>query len=260
MRLKDRVLGNITSGKCEVTGMTATGIPPHIELHRQIEVLQVENKELRAQLKTQHTELMEQLPILVTEKVLESVRVEGVQQLSRSDMESLIANAISRFSAQFASPALPPAPPIVPAESGVQQGHPSYHWGGRMHRSVPEGWCFPRGNVKPVCDLFITGQLHSDHPIRPYRYIVLCTLPRSEQAYYSKAEYVFSTLCNVAISIGAVEAAVAFVDMPISRWDSVYKLSFEYLVTKVELQIEKPLRKAGDLSVNTFYNYLKALP
>lgn len=51
---------------------------------------------------------MELLPGLVTEQVLSNVRVEGVQQLSRNDMEDLISGLVQKYPAHHA-PAPAPA-------------------------------------------------------------------------------------------------------------------------------------------------------
>lgn len=164
-KLKPNVIGNVTTGKCEVTGMTATGIPPHIDLHRQIEDLKEENRRLLRQSQENHVEVMEKLPTLVTEKVLENVRVEGVQQMSRNDLESMMTGMFEKYSAIHVAASAPPAAVAgQPVVASNVNGWPAYSWGSKMLRSVPEGWKFPRANVKPVCDLFVTGQMHEKSP------------------------------------------------------------------------------------------------
>jgi len=256
-KLKGNVIGNVTSGKCTVTGMTATGIPPHVDLHRQIEDLRAENLLLRRQAQENHNEVMEKLPTLVTEKVLENVRVEGVQQMSRNDLECMMTGMFEKYSVLQASSS---EPAVAPAASHIVRGidgWPGYTWGGKMGRSVPQYWTFPRANVKPVCDLFMTGQMHAESPIRPFRFIVSATLPRNEQSYFSRGEQVFVSLKKVAIEIGVVEKMTDFDSMTIIKWDSVFAAAFDYAITKIELAIRKPIAKAGEMSVNTFYNYLK---
>ena len=128
-RLKSSVIGNITTGRCNVTGMSATGVPPHIELHRQNELLREQVKRLEEQLLNQHIEVMERLPTLVTEQVLSNVRVEGVQQLSRNDMEDLISGLVQKYTAQLVvSPPSTSPELITPTTASTQGGHPSYHW------------------------------------------------------------------------------------------------------------------------------------
>lgn len=260
-RLKDRVIGNITSGKCPATGMIATGIPPHIELHRQNELLREEIKQLRQQLQEQHDEVMNRLPTLVTEKVLGNVRVEGVQQLSRSDMEDLISGLVRKYTDEHAPVPVtaPPQPGDVANQFYTRNGHICYPWGGMMYRSVPEGWRFPtETKVKVMCDLFLTGLQNQEKPIRPFRFIEINTLLRADQQYFSKAMYVFDAVRKVAVSIGSLQNEEELNSITMTRWDLVFKDAFNYIVSQIELQQNKQLRKPGELAVNTFYKYLLA--
>ena len=77
---------------------------------------------------------------------------------------------------------------------------PAYDWGGKLRRHVYFGWKFPRGKVKTVCDLFMTGTMHEPQPVRPYRKIILSTLPRDQQCIFSQAEYVFRAVRCAAVA------------------------------------------------------------
>jgi hypothetical protein len=70
---------------------------------------------------------------------------------------------------------------------------------------------------------------------------------------------VFTRLCRVAVEIGAVADLAEFDKISIVKWDTVFRLAFDYLTSLIEIKLEKPLRKPGELKVNTFYNYLKEL-
>ena len=80
--LKDKLLPLNTSGRCDVTKMTASGVPPHINQQRQIAELVSENQRLRLQLDEQHNTVMTELPALVSANILENVAVQGAQQMS----------------------------------------------------------------------------------------------------------------------------------------------------------------------------------
>jgi hypothetical protein len=93
--LRGAVIANITSGRCEVTGMTATGIPTHIDLQRQMETLQHANEELVEQLAAHHEETMSQLPEKVSQAVLENLRVEGARDFTLTSLRSMFREELA---------------------------------------------------------------------------------------------------------------------------------------------------------------------
>ena len=86
--LKSLVIGDIISGRCDITGMTATGVPPHITLHRQLDLAKEEIVKLKALIVQNQEELLTKMPIKVTENIMANVRIEEVQQVSRNNAAS----------------------------------------------------------------------------------------------------------------------------------------------------------------------------
>jgi hypothetical protein len=206
-----------------------------------------------------HIELMEVLPQRVSANVLANVQVEGAQQISRNDMVSMLSELAEKISLQISErePSVPSVP-ATPAAPDTQDGFRYYAWGGKF-RPIPEGWRFPHGKVKAVCDLFITGYPHDTSPIRPFQYFACSTLVREDQSYFSKAEYVFNKLRSVALEIETVTNEAEFKNMSILRWDVVFAIAFEYIVSAIEAKVHKVIQKPGEMSISTFYDYVKML-
>jgi hypothetical protein len=259
--LRTSVIAGITSGRCDATGMTATGVPTHIELLRELETVRKENQQLLTKLDSQHEVLMEQLPEKVCQAVLENVRVEGVRDFTLSSMRSMLREelAAERQVWQAHNTATDNEASASGVGSGEQDLYPAYDWGGKMRRHVPQGWTFPRGTVKTICDLFVTGTMHGVDPVRPYRKIVLCTLPRSEQSMFSRAERVYKKVCDAAVEAGAVESSADYDTMTIAEWDLAFKAGYDQLLLQWEVKSGKRIKKAGDLAILTFYDYLRKL-
>ena len=82
--------------------MQASGIPPHVmvadevcQLRKMTERMREEIKEqglaIRGEMKEQSTALRQELPDVCVEKIVERVRVDGVQPVSQQDIEQLRA-------------------------------------------------------------------------------------------------------------------------------------------------------------------------
>ena len=85
--------------------------------------------------------------------------IEGVQTLSRNDMEGMMESLFERYSARNTPAAhVPDVEQIpIPASDTVAVTYATWSWGNKIDRPVPESWFFPKGSVKLVMDLFITG-------------------------------------------------------------------------------------------------------
>jgi len=255
LRLRSAVIGNVTSGRCEQTGMTATGIPPHIDLARQLEEVKEENRRLRQRLEVHHDEIMTELPKRVTENIIANIQIEGVQQLSRNDLEGIMGTLFERYALRGAaeSAANTNASTVATVGAAVDEFR-FWTWGGKI-RPVPENWSFPKGNVKAICDLFITGLPVLE--IRPLRHVRCHDLARSDQSRFTKAEYIYRKICSLSVEMGVVSSINDYRSMTIVAWDTVFAETFPHMISMVEVANGKTLKKAGELSVFTFYDYLK---
>lgn len=260
-KLRPEVLGVNTSGRCEITGMTATGIPPHIDLARKVQLLTVENEMLRALTVQNHLEVMSTLPQEISDKVRDSIlrnfHLEGVQQLSKDD----VMNCMQAMFVDFANR----IQPIVQSVSSLttntvnsslddNSGYTFWSWGGQL-RPMPESYELPKINVKAICDMFMYGA--PSQSIRPFRRIKTCDWKRIHQTYFSRADYVFSTICRYIVSLGMVLNCNAIYDLPYIEWDRVFASAYPLVITAIEEKKGKRLHKVGEMSYITMYDLFR---
>ena len=222
----------------------------HIDLQRKVESLEDEVKSLQTQLQTQHEEAMGTLPTLVADKVLSSVTVHGAQQMSVDQMRSVVQEMFTTYGGANNPGSAASDGAQVTEQPVTEEGYAFFTWGGRI-RPVPEDWSFPRGNVKTMCDLFVIGV--PALKIRPFRRVHGQTLRRSDQQYFYKAEFVFQHILSTAVERELV-TALAMRTVTLAQWDDIFAASFAHELSMFPV----PLKKAGDISVITYYDKLKA--
>lgn len=265
-RLKPLVIPPLTNGRCSTTGMTATGIPPHIDQARQLEELRDENRLLRQQLVAQTDMIFGELPAKVTENIIANVNIEGVQQISRNDLERMMshmeANIINQL--QVSQVVQQSAIDVVAEATTSEHIHPdgfkSWHWGGQLHRPIPETWSFPKGTLKRVIDLFITG-IPSEY-IRPFRRISVKSLKRKDQQYFTRAEYIFKEIKLKSLDRHMIDNEHRFETMSVANWDVVFEEVFGIMVAEINADREslgkgQALSKPQAISFITFYDHLR---
>mgnify|MGYP007080394921 CR=1 FL=1 len=119
------MLGINTEGRCDVTGMTATGIPPFIDIARQLCSLTAQHKKLQAICAENHEVVMERLPRKVCEALRDHYDIVGVQQMSRSEFQEMARSIAYTLREEFAAtqPQLqvPVVQPMVQDPSTVLQ-------------------------------------------------------------------------------------------------------------------------------------------
>jgi hypothetical protein len=268
-RLSTKLIRVITSGRCETTGMRATGIPMHIELAREMELLREENKSLCRLISTTSEQiisgqdrLFSQLPALVTENIIQNIDIQGVHQISRNDLNECMRSMLDQYTQRFQSNNIENASALTSTTAPITDsntnspGHKFWTWGGKI-RPVPEAWSFPRCKVKTACDLFLFGDKLTE--IRPYRLIACCALARKDQQYFCKAEHVFNRIRMKSVELNLVTDACELLAMPVDRWDAIFGVTFTNFITQIEMKRGKLVSKAGDISLVTFYDMLKEL-
>ena len=161
--LFDELAPHVACGtfKCDVTGMVASGLPPHCTLmvrickiERQLETLLGAGQEsLRAQLKADLSEMMEQF---------------CAQQgnISADSLKQIVAAAVGGLEGRMLAllqPVLPESPPAEEEEPAAALGPRDYKWynhNGQMITSwLPEDHKLPKGcTLKVGWNLYIRGK------------------------------------------------------------------------------------------------------
>lgn len=237
--------------------MSATGVPPQIDLTKEIERLKEENMKLKELLKNQHDEVMEQLSMKVVFKITGNIRIEGMQPLTRSDLETcnrtmmqdIGSGSFSIRNSEINSNILDDLPTTNP--------YRSWDWGGKLGRPVPRDWIMPKCNVKAICDMFRNGI--AEEGIRPFRKFHNNSLRRPDQQFYSKAEVVFNKIKSNAIlneQFSDVVNEETFNNLDHSIWDEIFTLIFTKLIEEVSKKRKRKISRVGELSYVTFYDML----
>lgn len=254
-RLKSKLCPINCTGRCPITQMTASGIPPHVELAQEMEIV----KDTLSSLQKLVIERFDALPSQITTNILDNCEIEGVVPLTASSLSSTLNGFFNTFRENarddMSRLLMTHAPGLASNEtSSVPSGAlQMWSWGGHDNRPVPETWKFPRGSVQAIMDLIVFG--HPHHHIRPLRKIQCSSLRRADQQYFTKAMKIFKLLVEGAITLGVIADANAINLLSISEWDALFKVVFNKMVVKLGLH-----KKAGVLSVNTLYNKLSSTP
>jgi hypothetical protein len=260
LRLKDQVLGLNVEGKCELTKMTATGIPPFIDLSRQVCKLTAEVAALQLKCEAQHKLVMEELPKKVSEHILENFNVEGVQNMTKAQFEDLARTIAYSLRDEFAQAhgsnqtAVVPTPLQDPTTGVDGNGYRWWSWDSCMRRHVPFGFEFPVGSVKNICDIFIHGIPVSQ--IRPFRLTQTRLFKRQHQANYCKGMLVFQTICQIAVDTQLVENDAAIYALPTSAWDTVFNFCYSQLIAELETVSGKSMLNPGTKSYTTVNDWI----
>jgi hypothetical protein len=261
--LKDQVLPINTEGRCNVTGMTATGIPPHIDLARQVAQLQEENRRLRETIAANHIEVMNLLPEKVTTMLKENIVMQGVQQMSVSELKGCIfkmfedERARERQLATASAQETPSTISTTPNHYITTEGYGYWMWNGKF-RPIPPNYELPRCILKSMCDYFLYGV--PSQKIKPFRMMTACDFKRADQQYFVKASAVFSYICRQAVQKSEVPAQADLFKLPMHQWDILYGKIFHLLVLEVELQRGKRLHRPEEKFYTTAFEWLNAKP
>jgi len=224
-RLKTHVIGKETSGRCQMTGMTATGLPPHIDLYREIERLCRVNDALILEVNSLRSDIMDELPMRVTNSVIAHCNVKGGRRITLQMFEAAMQKL-------------------------------SWAWGGRMDRPVPIGWRLPKTRVKEICELFHFGIINQN--IRPFRKIKGSWLDTKDKSMFTKASKVYETIVKIAIEGGYHPGPKdEFEKISIPDWDDVFQRTYHHIISYLNTLRSKPISRVGDISYLTFYDWLK---
>jgi hypothetical protein len=259
--LKSKVLPLNTTGRCDITKMMATGIPPHIELTRKLANLEEENQKLRELLQKHHNELLEEIPKRVTGYFRETITAPQLSQMSVPELRDLYKQMLAEAKAQFGVElGLRSTAVITESEGTASQlpvgGQRLWYWKGK-YRRIPVDYRFPRESTKSICDLFMFGEPVKEVP--PFRNLSTKDFLREDQQYYVRAKAVFGFMTKKITEQRGFASADAVYTMTIQAWDEAFASAFTASIeqlrqTKPRLATLHPQTK----SINTFYDWVKS--
>ena len=260
---KDRVI--LGEGRCEKTGMMATGIPDNLVVSNKIAKLEEEVKQLsefmRNGFKSDVIAEIQKQPEALKKMMLESFTVNGAVPVTVSDFDRLL-NArnneiLRRLDAleqhRFGTPQ---ADQVTNSNRQVAPSGSSdfeyFFWGGK-HRMVPEDFQFPLFDVRTMFNLWYFG--NATTKIQPYKRLKdyrddLRT--KANQNNFNRARLVMQNLLNIAREKNVLTNEVSdFSALPaqdaLGKFDDVY----QHLLTFCYPDGNVPSKRPNDLTLNT---------
>jgi hypothetical protein len=254
-RLRAAVLPPDETGYCEITHMQATGLPPHVDILREVVSLRAQVRTMHQAMAANSKEIMSNLPQAMGQYIVNNFSVTGVQQMTKEQVATIVKAAVEEGVAALAQHVSAPEPQVSTIDDHLrtdERGYPLYIWGGRM-RSAPGDFQFPRGTTKMILNLFFTGVV-VPCAVKPFQLLTAGDLPRKERQYFAKASVVFSAFCDAAVNSNLVADMDEFRSLSASTFDEMYP----DLLSQVIASCNIPPKKF-DPAYTTLYNALHNL-
>lgn len=270
LQFRQHLLPLNTDGRCEESGMTATGIPPSVENARRLARIEAENVKLRAEIVQLRTDMITLLPEAVVGLLKENITAPGLHQVTRTEMITMIEEGFARLRSSMA--AVEPAQTVttITTSATVVEGQLNnwkwntynvWSWGGKLDRPVPMDFEFPKTKcaVKEICDMFFSGIPAQN--IRPFHFIKSMQLKRDQQSAFCKAMTVFRTISERAATIGSEQFGTTSVaelyKVRLTTWDQLFTQAFLTLLDDIKAcRNGKVVHNPGEMSYSTFYDLL----
>ena len=215
---------------CPLTGMQATGIPPHLVMSNELTDV------------ARQTELMKGALLI-------------------DDIKTLLNSAVNQMRTELRD-AIPTAATVSAplAQITDADADPRFQlwlWKGRMNM-VPETWKFPKTDVKAIWNLWHYG--HVEEKIRPLRHLKKADLQGSAQiTLWSKANGVMGAIAATMVEMKAVEAVEAVTKLSANASAEGYDAAIVQLMEKVKPGVTRGSSRWNEVSVGTLYNHLKVM-
>ena len=197
--LKSHVLTGC--GFCPVTGLTATGIPPHLAITNELTRAMQQTSLMKEALLSKCAEL----PSELVNVLLSKFSINGALPVTLSDLKAVLQEAVAVMRTELRQ-ALPPTSsraPAAPLHPDHDLRFDTWHWAEHFH-PVPEGWVFPSIDAKAMWNLWHFG--HVGDRIRPLRHLVMMDIKEEHVPTWSKASQVMRLIAEVMVEMGMVQS------------------------------------------------------
>lgn len=213
------------STRCPLTGLDATGIPPHLAMANELTAVVNHTQQLKEALLSR----CDGLPAEVTNVMLSKFSINGAIPLTMDNMRDMLNAVVAQLRTEMrdlhagdttALPSLISPPAHSPFDT--------WSWGGRLH-PVPQGWILPSAiNVKDTWHLWHFG--HRACRIGPLRGLKKFDLSSGAQVtLWSKTRQTMQAIAQVMVDMQLVRTvkdvlvlseadSSAFFDSAIVTW------------------------------------------
>lgn len=188
--------------RCPVTGLRATGIPPHLVMSNELSEVVTHTRLLKEEILSKCAEL----PSELTNVLLSKFSINGAIPVTLDDMKILINSAVAQLSTQYRDSCTRnshEAPSHAVIDPNTDPRFRQWLWGGKLHM-VPEKWLFPSTNIKDSWNLWHFG--HLTDKIRPLRFLKKMDLVSAAQiTLWSKTSGVVRAISQVMVEMKVVD-------------------------------------------------------
>ena len=244
--------------RCPVSGLTATGIPPHLTMANELKAVTRQSEALRAELQAQCTGL----PSSVVNMLLSKCSINGAIPVTLDDITRLLASAVEKMRDDvhraLPQPAAPPASAhSVQPDSGGR--FLLWSWGGGLH-PVEHGWRLPSTDIMATWRMWHFG-IPAER-LGPLRRLRKCDLVRDEQGradqgqvtLWSKAKGVMDALTQQMVGMGLVESEAAVGRLAETEATAAFTQATVALMERLEPgSTQRPRGRWMEHSISTHY-------
>ena len=237
------------------TGLTATGIPPHLAMSNELTTVARETAAMKAQLLSQYAAL----PADLTSHLLAKFTIQGAVPVTLDDLKAVMAQAVSEMHAHVRD-ALPDAARAATAPAAADPNSDDarfnvWAWGGAMHM-VPEGWRMSSTDLMSTWRLWHFGNA-AEH-IRPLRHLKKRDLADTAQiTQWSKTNGVMNAVTEQMVSMGAVESAVAIARLTEEAATLAFTQAMPRLMEEMKPGSTQRRGRWTEMSITTLYDHLQ---
>ena len=249
---------HITTGssRCVLTGMLATGIPPHLVLSNDM----TDVAKQTVMLKDEILNKCKELPAELVTVLMSRFSINGALPVTLDDMQRMINTVITQMRAELRD-ALPTAaaplltPPPLPLDGDTDPRFQLWQWKGQLHM-VPEGWQFPSTNVKATWHQWHYG--HVQDRVRPLRRLRKADLQGNANiTLWSKTNGVMTRIAEEMVAMEMANDAAE-----VTRWTAEESsVAFDGAIVQLmeKLKAGSTTRRGRwmEMSVATMYKHLK---
>ena len=241
--------------RCPLTGMVATGVPPHLVLSNEMSAVAQQTEVLKREL----LDRCGQLPAELASVLLSRFSINGAIPVTLDDIKTLLNNAVSQMRTELRD-AIPTATASSSLSSAIADDDPRFSmhpWKDGTLRMVPEGWRLPVVDVKATWHLWHYG--HVEDRIRPLRRLRMADLQKADIAQWSKANGVVAAVAGEMVEMKVVEAAVDVTKLSAEASSTAFDAAIVRLMEKVRQGSTRGRGRWMEMTPATLYNHLKGL-
>jgi hypothetical protein len=242
--------------RCPITGMMATGIPPHLVMSNGLTDVVKQTQLLKAELLSRCAEL----PAELTNAMLSKFSINGAIPLTVDDMRVMLNSVVAQMRAEIrevhAVERLASAPvSTAPIDPTTDPRFQLWSWGGRLHM-VPQGWLFPSTNLKDTWNLWHFG--HVADKIRPLRCLKKFDLASGAQVtLWAKANGVMKAISQVIFDMKLVAAVEDVQTLSAADSSAFFDRAIVQLMEQVRSRSTEERGRWMEMSVATLYAYVQ---